>query len=270
MTRTPLIETYDERAYLANLGESKESVECFVHLAQVFTSRGTITAYVKFYPDDKGPSKGLCNEACGYLIAKSLGLPVPESAVILALPAPRLVEAHPSLGQRLRVDDKKLVWATEQVRGLTVQPKSGEGLEELRRWEHLPAVLAFDDWALNADRHTGNLLRRSRRRFVLIDHGHLGGGLYWDADLLAPQSQYQSPLARELWGSPIPPDPDIRNATLGATTAHLSAFETVEQELTDLTSTLLTELDHRAFTTFLRDRAQHGYERVRTTLGLLL
>lgn len=117
----------------------------------------------------------LINEITGWLLPKACGLPVAQSAFVAAiragdLPPDLLATLHNTTAQ-----DVLYFFCTEEVsqsqaRGIVPTETL---IEEQAKWLHSHATLALDEWLANADRHVGNLVRRGKDDFVLIDHGRL-------------------------------------------------------------------------------------------------
>jgi hypothetical protein len=256
--------------YRAFLERTKESDECYTHLALIHsTPRGGFTGYVKFYPDDIRKSKGLANETCGYLLAQALGLPIPKYGIILLLEGERLIEAHSSLEDLLVPTVAYPTWVTEQVNGVPIAPNDNKALEQLIKWPSLPELIAFDDWVINADRSLENILRGKNKQFSAIDFGHIFGGLYWDQDLLTQDWPFRHRFVDELWDGN--PPRKVKNQILEAAKQHDSAFSKIRGELDKLLSRLLeNQEDKSKLLEFLERRASQSYHRVSKSLGVLL
>lgn len=116
------------------------------------------------------------NEVTGWLLARASGLPCPERAFFIAIPANTL----PSYGglTALPPEDAHgnlLCFVTQSASSAAVRALFDTQLlvREQSTWSHCDNTIAFDEGIANADRHAFNLLRRGEKDFVLIDHGFL-------------------------------------------------------------------------------------------------
>lgn len=263
------IQVVGAEAYLAGLNVVHETDECLTHIAQVHhPAHGSRICYLKYYLDDRAPTKGLVNEVCGYILAESAGLSVPENPLILMMPSERFGEMHRAYARRLPHGSELAVWVTEQVRGQTLPPNMEQAADLLRRWKGLPELIAFDTWVLNADRSASNLLHRRNRDMVLIDHGHLAGSVRWTPDLLQPEADPRHPFLA-LWDGRIPDT--INQGIMRAADRHTDCFHQAEAELKRWTSALLDDSeDTIALLGFLNKRADESQDRMRRILRLLV
>jgi len=265
------IEVVQSTGYQAFLEPVKESEECYTHLGDIHsTANGTFIGYIKFYPDEIRRSKGLVNEACGYLLAKTLDLPVPPYGMILILEGERLIEAHPSLKKLLAAAALYPAWVTEQVKGVPIVSSDNKAIESLKKWSSLPSLIAFDDWVLNSDRSLENLVQgRKKGQFTGIDLGHIFGGLYWDRDLLTQDWPFRRRFIEELWGGD--PPLQVKYQVLEAAKQHHSAFSNIRAELDKLLSKLLdNQEDKNKLLAFLEHRASQSYDRIMKGLGVMI
>lgn len=152
---------------------------------------------MKHYLQGALPTKGLTNEVCGHILAGATGLPVPDQALIVELPAERVAEMHPEYVSRVR-GPKVALWATRDVGGRPLPPDPNLAGPSLRLWPALPDLIAFDTWVVIPDRTAANLARRRNRQLVVIDHGHLAGSVCWEADMLPFSDERPHPFLA-LW-----------------------------------------------------------------------
>jgi len=140
----------------------------------VRTPEGEIEAFVKRLED----SREILVECVCAILARRLGLPVPEPLLVLVpdyLGGPGLAfgsaaVSHPNLQVRIQPNGQAAVF------------------ERLRKWKDLVRAACFDEWIANCDRHAGNLLYDGDAEFWLIDHG-LAIHEQIPADALAPNNQ---------------------------------------------------------------------------------
>lgn len=264
-----VIQVVQAEAYLAGLSVVHETDECLTHIAQVHhPNHGSRVCYLKYYLEDRASIKGLVNEVCGYILAESAGLSVPDNPLILMIPPERLREMHRAYARRLPQGTELAVWTTEQIRGQLLPSNMEQAADLLRRWKGLPHLIAFDTWVLNADRSASNLLRRPNGEMVLIDHGHLAGSVRWTPDLLQPDAEPRHPFLA-LWRSAIPES--INQGIMKAAGGHPECFQRAEAELKRWTSTLLDDSgDTIALLDFLDQRAAESQDRMRRILRLLV
>jgi len=102
-------------------------------------------------------------EIMAALIAREIGLPVPEP--VIALHNEELLFAsidanYPNLNHRL-------IWNNDN---LTDAPENEVILKKLADWVSINQAIGFDEWIANDDRNTGNILWNGKETFVLIDH----------------------------------------------------------------------------------------------------
>lgn len=271
--QTPLSESaigvVGAEAYLAGVESIRQSDDCLTHLAQLrFPSEGARNFYLKYYLEDREPkSKGLVNEVCGYVLARSAGLLVPNRPIILALPRERIAEMHPAFASRVR--DPAIVWGTAAVDGrhLPADPEIANGL--LRKWKQLAELIAFDTWTAIPDRSSGNLVRRRNGEIVVIDHGHLAGSVRWLAELL-PVAEARAHRFLTIWQTARIPD-EINQGIMIAAERHRDCFSRAEHELNHWLAVLLNDSGDRiALLKFLQERADDSDNRMRRVLGLIV
>lgn len=117
----------------------------------------------------------LINEITGWLLSKACGLPVADSAFVAGIRAGDLPHDLLATLSSSTPTDVLYFFCTEEIsesqaRGIV---PTDTLIEEQSKWLHSHATLALDEWLANADRHVGNLVRRSKDDFVLIDYGRL-------------------------------------------------------------------------------------------------
>lgn len=167
--------------------------------------------YAKFY-DTASQPKGLLNEILGYCVAKSWGFDVPEFAAVAFLPLKRLkLTTSPPSAQWLKSLAKKTevypAFCTSVVSASPPAITFGLNVDAIRQdvalWKNLPAAVALDHVIANTDRHFGNLLRISKSRYALIDHGRLfnDAAASWTANDLKIDGVYKNRLAELMTGA---------------------------------------------------------------------
>jgi hypothetical protein len=263
-------EILDGPCYLAQFEMIRESAECYTHGARVASPLlGRRDVFVKYYVDLGKPNRGLVNEAIGYLLAKASDLPVASDAFIVHVPGQRLLEAHPKLEKIICTTDLYPCWATSAVEGAVSKRNQRQVIEALKRWDFCPRMLAFDDWVMNADRTTENVVSSGKKQITLIDHGHIGGSLNWMPDLLASDASIAAQIHRLLWPNGLPKE--ISNHIVEEARRHEQIFASVRSRVRSVLDLLIEEPDAAsAFEAFLQQRANGGYERAKKNHGVLV
>jgi hypothetical protein len=190
------------------LNNNREAV-CIVQLAEV--DFGVSPAYAKFYDVTKQP-KALINECVGYLVAKSWGFDVPESAAIVFLPLRKLslTKSGPNAEWLKKIAKTRDTYPAFCSSALMASPpafvfKGDLDLirQDVAMWPHLGAAIALDHVIANTDRHFGNLLRRAKGAYSLIDHGRLfnedAGN--WSLKDVSSARKYRNRLAELMLGT---------------------------------------------------------------------
>lgn len=193
-----IVSLLSEHDYLGPLAVVPDGIG-HTHIARLRTPHHPAEqVFACTYPQRTHP-RSLVNEITGYLIAAALSLPRPAHAYLVPAPLGVLLKLHP----HLEVDDVFNglfpVWCTSAIEGKT--PKyhfravdDPRFLEDLMGWECFADAAAFDEWAANVDRNWGNLVRRGKHDYVLIDHEDLCTGRAWLGDLLCPDDAYRNIL----------------------------------------------------------------------------
>lgn len=166
--------------------------------AKISVAGEKLRCYVKPLTDKIDcPTKGtqvtnqeLINEALGYALARTCGLSVPDVAGVILLEAEQIPAQQIDQLQKLArgaKQDSYFCWFSKDMNYPNLKQHHLEGvnlklleqrrvrrlLKHLIDCEDTPAVIAFDDWLLNSDRHVGNLLASPGDGLMLIDHGRI-------------------------------------------------------------------------------------------------
>ncbi|GEM_PF-3347754 len=121
----------------------------------IHTSNGQFEAYVKrVIHEDR-----LAAELFAFLIARSVGLPVPDAVVVSIPPA---FGPHPIGFGSIAINHPNL------FQGMRSYSPTARSL--LRAWPKVIDAVCFDEWIGNSDRHPGNVLSDGNGNFWLIDH----------------------------------------------------------------------------------------------------
>lgn len=163
--------------------------------------------YVKPQPDYvivngiKCDNREIVNETVGYVLARACGFQTPEAAGVTLLnrqQIPSSVLAHADDITAGPPQETFLCWFSEDMgfSDLVVKHTTGiasQDLKErlftrisrdLRKRDELPALVSFDEWTLNRDRHPGNVLGSGPSQVALIDHGQIFLSPFWQPRIL--------------------------------------------------------------------------------------
>lgn len=146
-----------------------------------------------FDQSDPEQATVVLNEVTGWLLARTSGLPCPQRAFFIQLPAAALPAYDgPAALPQPDGNGQLVCFATQAasntaIRGIYDTPLL---VKEQSEWVHCNSTIAFDEGIANTDRHAYNLVRRGPGDFMLIDHGYLLRDprgpypLHWDSGIL--------------------------------------------------------------------------------------
>lgn len=257
----PICPLLNSSAYLSYLGATGQRTAQDVHMARVHhPSAGTITAYVKFYPNGHGSARGLLNEILAYILGKTLGVPLPERAVVLLVPLEK-VSQPPQWMKRLLKSDKHAeypAFCTEAIPGAptTISLSTADDAmisEDLRAWKSLPDATRFDQHIANCDRHVNNLVRVRKGEYRLIDHGRLiAENGDWRREDLLSDVHVRDRLLK--WAYPDRRPDEALSAILGELPLHEWAVQKALPEISQWCDLLCTPTDTQALLKYLTER----------------
>ncbi|BAK76769.1 hypothetical protein NH8B_1954 [Pseudogulbenkiania sp. NH8B] len=133
-------------------------------------------AYLKAWP---GGSKGLANEAAGWLISRARGIDTPPRAWIILM---RVGDLEPLFDMEWNCAPDKLwpCWATESIEGVPLdRMDAGMWAERLACWPRLPDAIAVHEWLHHTDANAGNIIAVDLDQFTIVDHADILGGERW-------------------------------------------------------------------------------------------
>lgn len=206
MNAEPLLSNIDflhSDRYQATLEKAEDGKIGLTHKAEIIWPDGVNRdSWVKIYR--KQFSRGLVNEVIGYILAGTLDLPQPEHAGFLMYPTDWIDENHKNeLSEIDLYRGYTIAWVTSDTQGMNLRIKL-ENLEskpeelirlynlfkeDIKNWEKLPDLIAFDYAIHNEDRNLGNLLQLPNKKFCLIDHGEILTSSNWGYwELLSPKN----------------------------------------------------------------------------------
>lgn len=141
-------------------------------------------------------AKELANELISFVLARDIGLPVPDA--LLAVADSRDLVA--SKGPTTR-DGRQLVLASVDINVPNIAFRYNTDVAGQARllgaivgWPPLGRLYGFDAWIANIDRHAGNLLFGAGAEAWLIDHGWAFTGPSWLPTGLDPMAAYRHRL----------------------------------------------------------------------------
>lgn len=229
------------------------------HRAEILDETGQpFTAYVKAFPAD---NKGLVNELTGYVLARTLGLPVSPRAYVILVPIKKLRKLHPETDWPGKAGDCWPCWATAELHNHTLQLVSLHDQiawrADVNLWPDLPAAIAFCEWLANADANPGNLLRHAPGEYSLIDFAEILGGANWTAKTLQGNARPGNKLL--ILASGGVPDSATVADCMKAARKHRNAWEAGSGMLYDWWNDLLSPKEQTAAARFIAQRAAPGW-----------
>lgn len=246
-------------AYVRPLVRPMEGQQGATHGALLQINGKVQRYFIKCYGHHTKP---LFNEIAGFVLASYTALPQPQHAALIALPGALLHSIFPM--HDFASAQHWACWATRAITGQdeSIQPTATTYfsqniraiVHDLQRWKQLPLLLAFDEWAANVDRNTGNLVRVAEGKYALIDHGSILTGPDWTAELLAPAASYANKLwslLRSTRGFPL----DISSGSALAAKSFVDAYLEARDEINMLGHELIDAADLTAGDHFLRQRS---------------
>lgn len=250
------IKVYDKSFYMGFAEHENNGQRALTHAAWIRDDRGgKFRAYLKLYTKK---NKELINEITGYLIASALELPQTDKAFFIHVPIEELRKIYTGIDFGDHDKDTIPLWGTREIPGETPKIRfSGVASRilkrDLKKWNKLVDVIAFDEWTANTDRNTGNLVRQRTGKYYIIDHGALATGPDWTIRTLAPGKLYINKLISIVWGD----DVGLRqvNSMIDACKKHKSAYALAKDKLWLWWEEALSGEEVRSLDVFLNERA---------------
>jgi hypothetical protein len=192
-----MVEFLDSDAFLGPLGDAAMHGENAIFRGRIEVGSRNVRCYIKpFAATIRSPSgvsltnNSVIGEALGYTLAKASGLAVADTAGVIILRSYQIPEnvlrkllSQPS-GSAPPAE--YVAWFSEDMKHpalLAECPSDAPELMQIRNRSRvaadladnkaIPAVVSFDEWTENNDRHLGNLLGGPSGGLILIDHGRL-------------------------------------------------------------------------------------------------
>ena len=166
--------------------------------AKIRVDGESLHCYVKPIPDKvwERPGEGrayesseILSEAIGHAIAKIVGLPVASNAGVIELERAQIPDRVQRSLDQISPDGPQetyLAWFSQDTTYPNLAQMHIDGFPDfmadrrarrlassLSKNDTIPAIVTFDAWLQNSDRHLGNLLWAANGNYTLIDHGRL-------------------------------------------------------------------------------------------------
>ena len=223
-----------------------------------------LNAYVKIQSE-----RELANELLGSVLARKAGLSTPAAFLVQV----RREDYPASSRFQLPGLDAICAFATEALSFTSFNRTAALQSPDARKtfigaWPDWPAVLGFDDWIANGDRHGGNFLIGGPGIVWLIDHGHAFTGPSWQIASLQPQCA----VNYRLWNEVIQPNitPEARHAAVPRAVKAAMTFQDIDPdsaiEVAMIRPNLTTE-EIQALSDFIRVRSGGVGQRICALLG---
>jgi hypothetical protein len=215
----------------------------------------------------------LANELLASVLGKYLGLPVPDVAIGLASAADLPVVEAPQLN-----DGQHLVFVSRDM-GVPNLKRSIEMrlaepavvdmiINDLKSWDHLGALYAFDTWVANIDRHAGNLLFGGKSDVNPIDHGWCFSGPDWQPSDLHADRAYRHKLSEWMTALLTPKERRERSADAMGCANAMAQVDVAAAATDSRIANLLPDADVQAVAGFLRQRVASVPRHTNAALGL--
>lgn len=206
--------------YLRLIKIQEGGIRALTHLAMVRgTSGQPQRAYVKQFPHIA--PRSLFNEWFGYIFMSAMGVPQPESGVLLA-PVPgqaRSAWAFVSFEPMPRNEG-----TPKEIYNLTDERHAQLLTARLLACQGFALLNAADQLCINGDRNIGNLVFTGPRSFVAIDHSDILGGYDWKLDSLLCPTTWASAKLIELCQAVKPLLPSQRDSLVAAADVAIEAL----------------------------------------------
>lgn len=150
-------------------------------------------------------NKALCNEITGYMIAKNANLPVPEYAAYIDLKQDILNDVLNDIVEHFDCDGFRYGFIMSVSPGKSCSQLFSSSCSVVSRIaimkivsenEHLPKIIAFDEWIANIDRNASNFLI-SDNNIYIIDHSNALTSPHWSNECLEPKLIYKNVIYNE-------------------------------------------------------------------------
>jgi len=223
-----MFEILGSEAFLGPLRDTDAAGENAIFRGKVAIGGETARCYIKPFPAEIAFKDGkttenrtIISEALGHVLAGVCGFSVPRAAGAIILRRDQIPDnaLKKLTGQTPGgiAQDEYAAWFSEDMRQDSLVVGCPSDAPELLRQRNLsrlaadlaankvtPAIVSFDEWTENSDRHFGNLLGSSSGTLILIDHGRLFRHPSWNPHALDSSPLELRNALRELIDSMIP------------------------------------------------------------------
>lgn len=230
-----MIEILGSHAFLGSLRDIATPGESVMFRGKIEVHGESIRCYVKPFPSmmigadrESTENRSVISEALGHALGKACGFNVARNAGVIILQSNQIPDAAL---QRLASQspdgtpqDEYLAWFSEDMRHPSLMSECPSDAPELLRQKNFsriaanlashkssPAIVSFDEWTENSDRHLGNILGEPSGGLILIDHGRLFRHPSWSPSALGrAQSEARNALVELIesqdpsWSSKTP------------------------------------------------------------------
>ncbi|WP_439547873.1 hypothetical protein [Falsiroseomonas sp.] len=213
------------------------------------------------------PAAELAKELIGTAIAMATAVPVPRAFLVFSDAEEFAAQHAPTWSG---TTDKLLFASVQDVERNWRHVQHGGNAVKTRlcEWSHLPALVAFDEWLANGDRHDRNLMYGGDDEFLPIDHARILGGPGWPGRPLGPRELFPHRLIEEVL-KPVPTDCRYRIAR-GASD-YIARANNVDLDallLREPLQSLLTSSDLKAALQYLKSKRTMLGEKVLNLVGM--
>lgn len=243
----------------ADDGAMAETFRCNIDWGAGFDRR----SYLKCFSIQE--KIGICNEITGYILAKHLGLAVPDKCAFIKLPNEILNEFKTRKGEDCYEYGFAMMESPGQTPNTILRLNQNNTdfacsifMDALSKWPLTAKLLAFDEWLANEDRNLGNFIISSGKNIIIIDHSNIPTKMLWNCSDLMDDKAYSNKLVQIFEkitpGGKVYTLPD--NAFIESeANAHSVALSVVLNELEAWWSFLLDPLRKERIKGFLNVRA---------------
>ena len=271
------IKVITEDKYQAFIKNADGGLMAETHIASLNINGHSTEFFIKLFKTSE--RFGISNEITGYLLAQASGIPVPEFACLVSIPDRVMHD--------LNLDPKDyndgVAFGVSKVNGTTpatywnlnLIPECTSLMTIIASWDKVNDLICFDDWVANLDRNIGNIVVNGHNDISIIDHSNMPYDLCWNKSqlnhkehLLDRNKILQAIKYFKNYNSGIPLPDSV--SICKANDKHFASLLSVERELDFWWSYFLPKDHVDSLRSFFIDRANHGADRLRSNLGLLI
>jgi len=176
-------------------GVMAETFGCNINWGHGLDSR----SYVKCFSQSK--NMAISNEITGYILAKALGLPVPEKSALIELPDSIRKEFEARTGELCYQYGFAMMMAEGSTPNSILKLHAHDEefaisifMDALNKWPQTARLIAFDEWIANEDRNLGNFIIAPNNQIIVIDHSNIPCSILWSCSDLINDKVYKNTL----------------------------------------------------------------------------